>query len=61
MRGDRAGHLGFALKAGFLSSWEFERKTRKIFNSNQRPAAEASFHVDRKREKWYIFGVTQIR
>jgi hypothetical protein len=37
MRGERGGHLGFALKVGFLSSWEFERRTRKIFKSNQRP------------------------
>ena len=61
MRGDCAGHLGIALKVGFPSAWEFERKTRKIFKSNQRPAAEASFHVDRKRVRWYIFEVAQIR
>ena len=59
--GPRAGHLGFVLKVGFLFSWEFERKTRESFKSNQRPAAEASFHVDRKRVRWYIFDVAEIR
>lgn len=37
MRGDSAGHLGFALKVGFPFSRSFERKTRKTFRSNQRP------------------------
>ncbi len=58
MRCDRGGHPGCALKAGFLSSWEFERKTRRTFKGNQSQRQSKFSYGSKTREVVYFRGGT---